>query len=323
MMTLRQCERCETVLEAGDIRCAICGQAVPDRTTTTEQEHVDVQILRCTGCGAAAAFDPEHQGLSCIFCDSVVKSEIVHDPMEQSKHFLPFTVDPDDARAALRRWLGSLGWFRPGDLTSSARLEHLRPLWWVGWVFDAEALVSWSGDSNEGAWRSAWAPHSGQTNMTFDDLLIPASRGLTEDEANVVGPCCDLMTAHKTPEGAEGATIEQFDVHRSLARRQIVSAIERFAAHRVTQHHIPGTRHRKVKAAVLLRDLATRRLSFPAWVLAYRYKSRLYRVVVCGQDASCVTGSAPRSIAKILAVVLGCILGLGILLAMIVAATSM
>ena len=55
--------------------------------------------------------------------------------------------------------------------------------------------------------------------------------------------------------------------------------------------------------AVLLRKLATRRLSFPAYVMAYRYKDNLYRAVVCGQDVSCVHGSAPYSLAKIVLVV--------------------
>ena len=52
----------------------------------------------------------------------------------------------------------------------------------------------------------------------------------------------------------------------------------------------------------MLRRLITRRISLPAWVLAYRYKGRLYRMVICGQNASFVTGSAPYSIAKILLV---------------------
>jgi len=56
---------------------------------------------------------------------------------------------------------------------------------------------------------------------------------------------------------------------------------------------------------VILRKLVTRRYSFPAYVLAYRYQDRLYRVVICGQDARRVIGSAPYSIPKIILVVAG------------------
>ena len=43
--------------------------------------------------------------------------------------------------------------------------------------------------------------------------------------------------------------------------------------------------------------------AFPAWVLAYRYKDRLYRTVLSGQDENCLRGEAPTSIARIAAVV--------------------
>lgn len=295
------CERCETPLESGDLRCSICGQAAPE--DRPQSENVTVQVLRCQGCGAATAYDIEHQAPSCSFCDSVVEVETLDDPMEQSEGFLPFTVDQDEARKAMRHWLGTLGWFRPSDLKTSARLEQLKPLWWVGWVFDAQSLVSWTADSNAGSRRSAWAPHSGQVEMNFDDILVSASRGLSASEASTLGPGCNIASLREKPEGADGGTIEQFDLQRSQARQQIVNAIQNIAAGQVESQHIPGSRFRKVSVSVVLRKLITRRVSLPAWVLAYRYKGQLYRMVICGQNSSFVTGTAPYSFAKIMLVV--------------------
>lgn len=313
-MTAR-CERCETPLEAGDLRCSICSQAAPVRTQQPEQ--VDVSILRCTGCGAAVVYDPEHQAPSCGFCGSVFEIEAVEDPMEQSGGFLPFTVDRDAARDALRHWLGTLGWFRPGDLKSSARLKELKRIWWVGWVFDAEALVSWTADSNAGSRRSDWAPHAGRVEMRFDDLIVSASRGLTDDETRTVGPGYYLSSVQEAAEGAEDAVLEQFDVQRSQARREIIAAIEATAASRVEQGHVPGSRTRNVHVAVLLRRLVTRRLSFPAYVLAYGYRERLYRVVICGQDSQRIAGTAPYSLGKGVVVVLGVVAVLAVIIALI------
>jgi hypothetical protein len=298
--TIEHCVRCETPLETGDLRCSICGQAASSNRSSTEK--LTVQILRCKGCGAATAYDVRHQAPSCTFCDSVVEVETLEDPLEQSGGYLPFTIGQDEARKAMRHWLSSLGWFRPSDLTTAARLEQLKPLWWVGWVFDAESLVSWAADSNAGSRRSAWAPHAGQVDMTFDDILVSASRGLSDVEASTVGPGCNLETIREMPAGADDATIEQFDLQRSQARQQIIGAIQALAAERVEQQHVPGSRFRKTHVSVVLRKLITRRISLPAWVLAYRYKGQLYRMVICGQNASFVTGSAPYSIAKIMLV---------------------
>ena len=314
------CDRCESPLEAEDLRCSICGKSAPRETVTREK--VVVQVLRCTGCGAAVAYDPKYQAPACSFCDSVVKLETIEDPMEQTEGYLPFTVTPEQARRALGTWLASLGWFRPSDLTTAARLEQLRPLWWVAWVFDAEAFVSWAADSNAGAQRSAWAPHSGQTELHFDDILVSASRGLTATEASVVSRGLDLRTVREHPEGAENATLEQFDLQRSQARQQVTNSIHGLAAQRVSERAIPGSRFRNVRVAVILSRLVTRRLSLPAYVLAYRYKDQLYRVVICGQDAKIVHGSAPHSVFKIFMTVVGVALLLAVVIAILAAASG-
>jgi hypothetical protein len=209
-----------------------------------------------------------------------MRLEIPSDPMEQTRHFLPFTVSRRQATEAYRAWLGGLGFFRPSDLSSSARLESLKALWWVGWVFLADALVSWAADSDYGRHRAAWAPHAGRLEMPFRDILVPATRGLSEAEGE--------------------PTVEHFDMRRSAARQRVAEAMARLAEHRVKDGFIPGSRFRNFSAAILLRGLVTQRHAFPAYVIAYRYRGRLYRTVISGQDPTRVLGRAPYSVWKIL-----------------------
>ena len=302
-MSTTACAGCASPIETGDLRCAICGGAVArgaaPRATTT------VDVHRCRGCGAAVEYDADLQAPTCAFCNRSMELERIEDPVDQTEGYLPFSVDAEAARVALARWLGSLGFFRPSDLKSSARVETLLPVWWVAWVFDAEALVSWAADSNEGSQRSDWAPHSGQVRMLFDDVLVSASRGLTEKEVAKLAASYDLSTVQPAPEGAEGARIERFDVQRSLARSRIVDAIRATAAERVEHEHVPGSEVRNVNVEVLLSSLVTRRLALPAYVMAYRYRDRLFRVVVCGQEASLLIGRAPWSGWKIVLVIAG------------------
>ena len=311
------CRRCESPLEAGDLRCAVCGN-VPERLVTqVVSEGMEQTVLRCGQCGAATRYDARSESVRCPFCSGELKLEELTDPVEQTEAYLPFTVDREGARAALRSWLGNLGFFRPSDLKSAARIEDLRPLWWAGWVFDAQALVSWTADSNAGAGSSAWAPHSGQTDMVFDDVLISASRGLTDKEAYTLSPSYSLTTALPELEApSDDATLEAFDVQRSQARARITDGIRRAAASRLQENHIPGSRFRNIHVRALLTGLDTRRMAFPAWVMAYRYEHKLFRVVISGQDARVMMGKAPISWAKILMVVAGVIiagLALGLL----------
>lgn len=244
--------------------------------------------------------------------------EGIEDPMEQTEWFLSFAVDPDRARRELRRWLGTRGFFTPNDLVKEATIEQLRPLFWVGWVFEADALVSWTADSDAGARRSDWAPHAGQASMRFENILVSASRGLSEEETRALTTAYDLSAGARKAIGPPSPVIERFDVQRSAARATIANEIERAAAQRVIEHHVPGRTYRNLSVVALLEGLVTRRCAFPAYVLAYRYRDQLYRAVIHGQDPSVVVGATPKSIWKILLVLLGAVAGALLLIAVLV-----
>lgn len=304
------CSRCDSVCERGDDRCAVCGMVVPgggadDLPVTT------VAVLRCDGCGAAVTFSVPAGAPSCAFCGSVMHLEKPEDPLEQAEMLLPFSVDRGQAEATFREWLGSLGWFRPSDLRSASRLDSMQALWWVGWSFDSEVLVSWAADSDVGTGRADWAPHVGRTEMVFGGVVSSASRGLTEDETVRLIESYDLATAVDSDSvgGPEGV-VERFEMRRSHARRHVASVIGRLVDGRVRRGVIPGRRFRNVSTEIVARRLVTRRLGFPAWVIAYRYRGVLHRFVLSGQDSDCRMGDAPTSAAKVLFAILAAALGL-------------
>ena len=299
---IADCTRCATPLEHGDLRCAVCALVVAAAPEAAPAERA--RVVRCTACAAAIAFSPDVQAPHCSFCGAVATVEQPVDPIESAQLRLPFAVERDQAGAALRAWLGQRGWLAPGDLAAQARLEKLVPLSWAAWVVQADALVSWTADSNAGSHRSDWAPHSGQIRMTFENIVVPASRGLSFDECAKLTRSYDLSAARAVgADDAQVGPVEEFDAQRSAARRTVLQAIEAHAAHRLQQQRvIPGSRFRKVKVGVLLEGLTTRRVALPVWILAYRYRGAPYRALVHGQQAGCVVGKAPVSTAKIAAI---------------------
>lgn len=313
------CTRCASPLEREDLRCPICNAAAP-QTVAADLERTTVEVLRCEGCGAAVSYDVRARAPACAFCGSVMQVEVPEDPLEQAQHCLPFTVDRAHAEAAYRRWLGGLGWFRPSDLGSASRVESMTPLWWVGWVFDAEVAVTWAADSDAGARRADWAPHGGETGFAFENVVVSASRGLSASETGSLIPTYDLESATAVPdEQPPGTTFEQFDMPRSSARRRVAAVVDGLVKSRLERDAIPGSRFRNIHAALVLRRLVTRRFAFPSHVVAYRYRGSLHRVVISGQDATCLVGSAPYSTAKILTAVFGGLFAAAIVIALIAA----
>jgi hypothetical protein len=141
---------------------------------------------------------------------------------------------------------------------------------------------------------------------------VSASRGLTRDETAKLASGFDLATAAPEAHAMPGAVIERFDVQRSTARSIVADSVARVATQQAVSW-IPGSRYRNLHVAVLLRQLVTRRLAFPSYVLAYRYKGDVFRAVVHGQDAAIVIGSAPYSWVKILAAVAGTLAAVALL----------
>jgi hypothetical protein len=250
------------------------------------------------------AYSVEAQAPKCAYCASQMHTETQEDPIDQADRFVPFEVSPEQARQALSEFLGKGGFFRPADLASRAAVDSLRPLWWPGWEFDAEVEAAWAADTNAGAHRSDWAPHSGSTRLVLNNILVSASRGLTQQETQKLSPHYDVSKVKPQPVGPPGAQVELFDVTRSGARRQILAAVEDTARQHIAHADLPGSRHRNLNVAVALSGLETAHCALPAYVLAYRYGKKLYRVVVHGQDPSCVLGEKPVSWAKVAVTVL-------------------
>ena len=312
-----RCERCRSVVEAGDLRCAVCNLTCPE-TLPEDRPTTAVDILRCSGCGATMTYDVARLAAACAFCGSVLEVEHPDDPVEEARVLVPFTVGRAEAETAFRSWLAGLGWFRPGDLRSEARLETIQPLRWAAWVFDAQLTVSWAADSDAGARRADWAPHAGQAELALDDVVVPATRGLTEAEVAQLVPSSGLGSTATGPDAVPEAAAESFDVVRSAARQRLVAEVEALTRRRLLDGHVPGRNFRNLRSAVVLRGLDARRCALPAWVLAYRYRGRLYRAVLSGQDPTCLVGSAPYSVTRIVGAVAAA-LGLAAALAGLVA----
>lgn len=312
------CTRCESPLEEGDLRCAICALPIP-ASAAARGGTLRAQVLRCTECNAAIAFSAEAQAPRCGFCSATMKVEHPVDPIEAAEVRIPFLVDRGTAERALRGWLGRRGWFAPKTLKDEAVTESMTPLCWAGWIVDARAQVTWTADSDHDSHRSDWAPHAGQLPLSFDAICVPASRGLDHVECGMLVPYYDLSRAVAVDRQIDGevpAMIESFDAQRSAARAIVQRGIEAVAKEKV-QPHIPGRRFRNIHVSCLLERQTTKRVALPAWVLAYRYRGSPYRAIVHGQRAEVVFGSSPTDWKKILAVIGGIAMILAIIAAIV------
>jgi hypothetical protein len=252
------------------------------------------------------SYDASAEALRCPFCGS---EQLEHRPDAKEiapESVVPFAINKDQAVYAMREWL-SRGFWRPGDLAMQAAVVKMTPVYVPYWVFKADTATYWTADTDRtpaGA-RGDWCPMSGQHEGSYDGLIIGASGALTHAETAALCPF-DLNAAVAPEEvDLKNSIFERFTVPRKYARSMASSGLESLEA-QACQQYVPG-RSRNMHVALRITNLASRPMLVPVWIMAYRYRDKMFRFLANGQTGKC-SGQAPLSYRKIIGAVIIAIL---------------
>lgn len=308
MSTVTRCEICRGMLDEEDMFCPNCGTEAPDRDEAHAlQTRGSTHSFQCTGCGASMSYSAKEQALACPFCGSVQLEKSDDDKVIAPEYVVPMKVTQHDAIVAMRRWLGK-GMWRPGDLSEAAMVVTTRPVYVPYWVFEAETHTYWTADTNRtpAFARGDWCPLAGEHYGKHAGLLVGASGALTPGEtANI---CPYNLSEGRPPAEVdlETVTVEKFGLQRKYARPLARAGIESREQQHCDSLYVPG-RSRNVHVNVKIEGMSSQPILLPVWIMAYRYKNKVYRLLVNGQTRK-VTGSAPTSMWKIAGAIGGGIL---------------
>jgi hypothetical protein len=272
----------------------------------------------CRNCGATTDFEVTLNVLKCAFCGS---EQIIEQPADPNRPIpeavIGFAVDEEGARRSYRDWLGS-GWFRPGDLTSSASLREIRSVFLPFWSVDARARSQWTAMSGRHRYRTEtyqatengqtvtrerrvqetdWFPVDGSHEGEYSRVLVSASKGLDQKWVDDIEPfnfaeLRQYQSAYLLGRGAEACALDSAAAHE--AARQIIEGKERSECARL----VPGDTHRDLRVSTVLDNVRSMLIFLPIWLAVFHYKGQLYRFVVNGQTGK-VAGEAPLSYWKI------------------------
>jgi len=304
-----RCGVCGSLIDEEDLFCANCGTESPaagDGTSPAPASRVATHNFQCSGCGASMSYDATAGSLRCPFCAStqVVARPDAHILAPQA--VVPFAINRQQAETAMRAWLGR-GFFRPGRLAAEAAVVAMQPVFVPYWIFNLRTQTYWTADSSQtppGA-RASWFPVAGEHRGEYRNLLIGASAALTPDETQALCPY-DLSSG-VPPEKVDldRITVEQFTVPRKFARPLVRQGVEEWEAAECARRYVPG-QSRNVHVNVRILDMTSSPVLLPVWIMAYRFRDRLFRFLVNGQTGQ-ATGQAPISGWKIAALVGGVI----------------
>jgi DNA-directed RNA polymerase subunit RPC12/RpoP len=298
-----KCQVCQNLIDEEDLFCANCGTEAPRREEEREKAGDFARVARhnfeCSRCGASMSYDAEAEALRCPFCGSVDLRQKEDAKILAPHRVVPFQLGREEADSTMRRWLGR-GFWRPGDLARQASVVKMAPVYVPYWVFEATTHTHWTADTSQtplGA-RGDWCPLSGEHRGSYSGLLIGASGALTPGETAAI--CPFDLGAGKPPEEVdlENVTVEQFSRPRKYARPLARQGLEQSEAAACQARYVPG-RARNVHANVRIESMSSEPVLLPVWIMAYRYRDKLFRFLINGQSGR-ATGQAPISLSKIL-----------------------
>lgn len=274
------------------------------------------QEVSCQGCGAVSVV--AGQAGRCAFCDSPVVLHNNPEPMMAPETLLPFGIVQDEANRKYREWLASR-WFAPNDLITRAQRHGMDGVYLPYWTYDAQTVTQYVGQRGEHYWdtetymekgqrktrkvrKTRWYPAAGRVRVSFDDVMVCASKGLPQELANGLEPWDLPALVPYDPNYLAGFSAERYSIDLEggfeLAKGKMDGPI-RSAIHR----DIGGDEQRIVSMTVRHHDVTFKHLLLPVWLSSYRYQEKVYRFLVNARTGA-VSGERPWSWIKITLAVL-------------------
>ena len=259
----------------------------------------EIVAVTCSSCGGAIALEAGKRVPRCVYCGSqALEVGALDERVEQPDRYIPFALSPEQADGIFRKFTRSSFW-HPNAIRN-ATLELDRVLL-AAWAWSGTVETHFAG-LVPAASSSGKRPVTGSDIAQLEGVVVPSSTALNRAELAAIAPFQHTEEQPYDPHTAEDP-FEPGRLSRSAARDQATAAMEQAHATRIRQR----TGAKKLNVASVLTDVAGRPVLLPVYVGAWRYKDRVFRVVINGQTGR-LSGKAPFSWLK-LALVVGGVLG--------------
>ncbi|MEL7472511.1 MAG: zinc ribbon domain-containing protein [Planctomycetota bacterium] len=293
------------------------------------------RVVRCDNCGATVSLDTTATADACTYCGSsrVLEQDANRNAI-RPESLIPLDVCRDRVEQKFRKWLGGL-WFRPNALKNIERFDAMG-VYVPFWTFDCEVHSEWSADAGYYYYvtqtyttmvngrpqvrtrqvrKVRWVPKWGSRDDAYDDIHVPASQGVPQHLIMELGVFDTRELVPYRPEYLAGWRAEEYQLDLETGWTHAEASVVESQRQRCSGD-VPGDTQRHLRVRNEISDVHWKHVLLPLWVLQYRFKDRIYAVLVHGQTGK-VVGEAPYSWLKITAAALAVLSVAGGLIAVV------
>lgn len=344
------CSNCgaDLVYQPGthQLTCQFCGNVNEIKSSTSDVVEINynyfishkqedsvnqtIKTITCQGCGATTTLEDHKVADSCGFCNTpLVIDQQKTEQLIRPQGILPFHIDEKNGVELYRKWIKKL-WWAPNSLKKMARQEEkLQGIYIPYWTYDSSTTTNYTGQrgddyettqtftNSEGKQETRtvtntdWTKVSGTVYNNFDDVMVVASRSLSEKYVDMLEPWDLNKTVNYDSKYISGFKAEKY-------QRNVEEGFERakqkmdYVIEGLIRNQIGGDHQRIHSKSTQYNKVTFKHLLLPIWISSYRYKDEIYRFMINGRTGE-VQGERPYSWIKItLAVVAALATGAGI-----------
>lgn len=322
-----KCPNCRTVVSIEnhpeDIVEHSLDTAALHKVRVEEKETV---TMTCTGCGAPIEVGQNTTALHCPYCgSSYVMAE------KQLETITPdgvvtFKLTKQQAMDNFRKWMKGR-WLAPNQLKQLYQHGQFQGMYIPYWTFDADASANYTAmggrhrtvtyTDKEGKTQTRietdWYPTSGHVHNFFDDVLVCAA---DRADKNLISSMDQFDTKNMpsySPDYMSGYLSETYSVDLETGHKKAIDKMKNYLRGMAEQDVL--SRYDEVKnvfLATTFEDETYKYVYVPVYTTNYSFKGKNYTVVVNGETGA-VRGEYPKSVVKIIAIIVAIIAALALL----------
>lgn len=276
----------------------------------------EVSEVRCPGCGAVVILSDKVQTDRCVYCGTHLENKPQRaENLIQPESLLPFQISDRDAKQIFSKWINGL-WFAPTELKKLATLGRFSSVYAPYWTYDSMTYTRYTGErginyteteyytdangnrQSRTVTKTRWYPVSGEVPFFFDDVLIPGSKTLPMKLVKRLQPW-DLKNVEPYQDHfLSGHSAERYSVSLLEGFHEAKEVMENYITTLIRQD-IGGDQQRIHTRKTQYVGVTFKHTLLPTWVAHYRYREKVFQVLVNGQSGK-LAGERPWSVWKII-----------------------
>ena len=317
------CQHCKSTVDFDKSKDVVERDFV-DLLTLDKWDNSAVSYYRCENCGASTVLPRSTLATTCPYCSSPVVLDEKQTGLVRPDTVVPFELTCEQAEEFLARWARRKA-FAPRKFRRGNKATSIKGVYTPAWTFDLTTVTHYEGRLGETRTRTVrrdgksytetyveWFNVEGYIDNSFDDLYVSGNNHISTKAFNELDLTNQAKYAVYSDEYLAGYMADNYtvepDVAYGIAVKRAESSIYQDIMRMYGADHDGG-----LKMDVQVVERSFKYVMLPVYVVTSKYRNKVYNQYVSGvyskRDATKakVSGKAPVSPWKVLAVVLSCL----------------